>query len=881
MTAGRDFAQSKHRFAPAEVAISLGLFLLALLPRAYGLQRFVTADEAKWVYRSAQFLAALLKGDFAATSVNLTPAVTTTWLGSLGLTLYYRFHRATINAPFTDWLLSLPEFRVEMPLLIATRWPVVVFTSLGVVAIYLLARRLFGDSLAFIGAAFIALDPHTIALSRILGHDAPVTIFMVISLLLLLSAVKTGEGASLSRNGNENENLESKTIVLDKMLLASGVAAGLAFLSKAPGLFLIPFAALVLMGQAIGKSTHLYFWFKKFALWAIVAYLTFVAVWPAAWVDPLGRPQAVVENAFLSATDQDEADSEGYWLVPDPGPFYYLVNGAFKLSPLVLVGAGLLIIPIFTNQQSFRSTLGRTKNDTLANEPTRLTSHVSRLTSHASRFTYHLAAIAWLALFVLLFTIFMTLGDKRSPRYILPAFPPLALLAAFGWLWLYRVAGSRVAGDNSKTQEMTPTPAKSQIPNSKSQIPQYGFSILLTICALIILLPYAPYYFTYYNPLVGGAYTAPQWVKIGWGEGLDQVGRFLQRELRHSRVGTAYASTVAPFFQGDISGVTGSSLDYVVLYTKQVQSGEPSPTFIRYFEQLGPLFSVELNGIHYADLYPGPALQPALALTPGLDAAILPKPIGFRPHRPYGAIGRPLGVDVVWLADNPLPGDPSIVTLRPLSVFDSFDISHEGHEHGPLEEAPAGAPEILAQGEGYLTRRADNLVVSTHLLNLPDDLERGVYALLVDGRPLGEVEVRRFDAPDNLGRVKDVVFGEQIGLVGYHFQPADDNIEGTIAWQAQKPHLPDYTVFAQFLDAETNARLAGVDTRPVNGQWPTSRWVKDEVVVDRYQINLPPDVGPGFYKVIVGLYQPQTGQRLIRANGQDHWTLPFTVIRDE
>ena len=55
------------------------LFFLALIPRGLALQHFVTADEARWIYRSAQFLGALLRGDFAGTAVNLTPAVTTTW----------------------------------------------------------------------------------------------------------------------------------------------------------------------------------------------------------------------------------------------------------------------------------------------------------------------------------------------------------------------------------------------------------------------------------------------------------------------------------------------------------------------------------------------------------------------------------------------------------------------------------------------------------------------------------------------------------------------------------------------------------------------------------------------------------------------------------
>ena len=161
MTTTTTVVTAKHFTTPAEVAISLGLFLLAFIPRAYDLQRFVTADEAKWVYRSAQFLAAFLNGDLSATSVNLTPAVTTTWLGSLGLAAYYRLNQVVINLPLTDWLLSLPQFRVEMPVLVATRWPMVIFTSLGVVIIYWLARRLFNRTLAVLAAAFIALDPQS------------------------------------------------------------------------------------------------------------------------------------------------------------------------------------------------------------------------------------------------------------------------------------------------------------------------------------------------------------------------------------------------------------------------------------------------------------------------------------------------------------------------------------------------------------------------------------------------------------------------------------------------------------------------------------------------------------------------------------------------
>jgi 4-amino-4-deoxy-L-arabinose transferase-like glycosyltransferase len=830
-----------QRYRPfvTEVAISLGLFLLALWPRAYDLPRFVTADEAKWVYRSAQFLAAWLNGDYAATSVNLTPAVTTTWLGSLGLAFYYRVHQAAINLPFTGWLLSLPEFRAELSVLVATRWPMVIFTSLGVVVIYWLARRLFDPRLAVVGAAFIALDAHTISVSRILGHDAPVTVFMIVSILLLLLTVKrAGEHPfGYKQRGRGAEGISPSPPRPPAPLLLtmlSGIAASLACLSKAPAFFLIPFAGLVLATTALAGRFRWTQSIKLLLIWVVAAYLTFVVVWPAAWVEPVGRPWAVVENAFLSATDQKEAEAEGYWRVPDLGPVYYLVNGGFKLSPLVTIGVALAVISSFLKSQNTQ----QPPNNKAINNKFRHSLRSSLITRHAS-------PLLWLTLFTLLFILFMTLGGKRSPRYILPVFPPLAFIAAYGWLRLWQVVRSKVTSQRTMCYA----------PRTTHHASRFTLPPLLILAALVTLLPYTPYYFTYYNPLLGGPYTAPALVKIGWGEGLDQVGRFLQRELSGSRVGTAYASTIAPYFTGDISSVTGDQLDYIVLYRKQVQSGEPSPQFIRYFEQNTPIFSVTLNGIHYADVYSGPAPQLAFDVEAGTD---LSHPIGYRPLTPYGQIGRSLQVDVIWQVDESQPFAPPVVTLTLAA-----------------DESP-----VVAKAEGRLSPLGDNLAFSRHRLDLAGALARGTYTLWVNNQPLGQIELRLFDPPPTLGEIRNVVFDEQIGLIGYHFTPTEDYISLNVAWQAEQARLPDYTVFVQFLNAATEERVAGIDTQPLKGEWPTSRWVRNEVVVDEYFVAMPPGLPPGVYKMVVGLYRPETGRRLLRANGQDYWSLPFTFIRE-
>ena len=444
----------------------------------------------------------------------------------------------------------------------------------------------------------------------------------------------------------------------------------------------------------------------------------------------------------------------------------------------------------------------------------------------------------------------MTLGGKRSPRYLLPIFPALSLVAAWGWWNLFQLAVAHFTA---------PDPAA----RSNLKISRFTFHVLratplalwfhltLLFSALLILLPTAPYYFSYYNPLLGGPLTAPHLVKIGWGEGLDQVGRFLQREWPDSRVGTAYSSTVAPYFKGDLAGLDSDHLDLVVLYSKQVQAGNSPllPSVVRYYQQSGAIFSADLDNLHYADVYLGPAVQ----LVSGAGEM---SPLAYRPTTTYGHLGEPLEIDLLWPPQSP-PSEPVTVSLEP-----------------PTEVT--GQP---ATSSATPTRYSTELVVSRHTLTVPADWPRGNYPLQVAGRPVGQIELRNFQIPTGLSQPESVVFAEQITLAGYNFQLTEDYIRVSLAWRAEKNHLPDYTVFVQLLNSESGERLAGFDSPPQRGEWPTSRWVKGEVVVDEVLVAVPPGLEPGFLKLIVGLYRPDTGQRLTLPDGRDHWAIPWTLVR--
>jgi len=787
---------------------ALVLWVAALIPRILDLNVFATVDEAKWVYRSAQFLAALLQGDLAGTVVNLTPAVTTTWLGSLGLMLLRVLQGIDTNIPLLEWLRSQPEFRVEMNVLAAVRCPAALLGSLGVVALYLLARRLINHRVALVFGALLALDPQLIALSRLLGHDAPAGIFAGLSLLAFLVAWRKGE------------------VPYFRWMIASGALAGLAMLSKSPSFFLPPFVAATSVIRVISATggrpswpvvrDHLVGLFG----WGVSAWLVFVALWPAAWQQPVATPYAVIHNAFLSATRARETESlelgiSGSTLlpafddgsdgqVPELGILYYPMNGLFKLSPIATLGLVVWLV-IFSK---------------------------ALLQRHAR--TSHFVAVDYvewvLGAFVVLFTIFMTLGGKRSNRYLLPAWPALYLLAALG------------------ISHLLQTVFKLHV----VRIAKYGVAGGLVLLLILPVAATAPYYLTYYNPLVGGAHAARHVVKIGWGEGLDVAGRWLQSQpdTNALRVGCAYPSALTPFFRGRVSDVTAGQLDYIVLYIKQVQEGIPSPTWLRYYQAKEPLYEVQLAGIEYARIYAGPAMQPAMANEAGLDIGILPKPIFFRLGRPYLPIGESVEVEILWLADDTLPEMPTHLTLQPATDL--------------MAPPDARTGKIFADAEALLTRHPNGLIVSIHHLTVPTQLRRGSYGLLVDGRPLGIVEARQFRTPP-LDVPMDILFGEQVRLLGIISEEHVD-AEATLqlVWQAAPRAWADYTIFLQLLDAN-GERIAGIDAQP---PVHTSAWERGEVIVMTYapdeklSLPIPRNLPAGDYHLIVGLYHPLTYERL-------------------
>jgi hypothetical protein len=103
-------------------------------------------------------------------------------------------------------------------------------------------------------------------------------------------------------------------------------------------------------------------------------------------------------------------------------------------------------------------------------------------------------------------------------------------------------------------------------------------------------------------------------------------------------------------------------------------------------------------------------------------------------------------------------------------------------------------------------------------------------------------------------------FGESIFLDGY-----DLGEDLTLYWQAAGRPSADYTVFIQLWDEDE--QVAGFDGPPVGGDYPTSWWDAGEVIVDRHSLDLS-GLPSGDYRLLIGLYRLETGERLA-ASGPD------------
>ncbi len=828
--------------------IDIVLVPLIFIPRLLNLDVFLTPDEPLMLNHAREFMAGLTGGDFSRTLGIGWPGVTV----------------AGWSAPVVGLAST------ELGAYVAGRMVTAAITGLLLLMIYRLARLLLGRGPALIGVGLLALDPYSLAYSRLLHIAAPLALFMTLAGLAFLLWLRDTDR---------------------RWLLLTGLFTGLALLTKSTALLLGPMLGVAMLSWGIftGQGYHRAWWLRKIAnllIIAIVAVAVFFVFWPAMWTNPAQTISHTFQRLF---TDQQAGTGNLglFWFgrfVEDPGPLFYPVAFLLKSTPWLLAGLLLSLIQTFTD----------TLQPTTQNHQSPITNHQSPIPQ--SKIQNPKSKIVPLWFFALTYLIIMTIASKKSIRYMLPAFPTFYLLAGLAF---HQTAKTLRSWKPGIFLPFTPAPLPPCTPALVSKM-----TLPITLALIIFTYLYHPYYFTYYNPLLLGWRWAPQTLLVGWGEGLDGAARYLNNQPERS-VSAWYEHLFSVLYDGETQPVVPQenliTANRTVLYINQAQRDIPSPNIIHYFRaRRQPEHTVRLSGIDYAWVYPGPiagfrpdpAPQYPLGGKFGNEMSLL----GYDLLRRSGAshtlsvANSPNSPNSPDSPNSPnsqthiAGGDTLIATLywRVLTVppADRFVYLRLVDSRGRIW-TKADSPPVMGLWPPARWQ-PDMLIEDAHELPISPGTPPGAYRLEIGlydpdagqplaaaGQPLGqggglllgkvEVEWQSLSAQADLPYQTDTRLAPNARLTGYTLPPptavTGDLIPIRLAWREDQ-------TFSSFISEPFN-NLVKFEWRQ-NGQYlaeqldplplPIAQWGRGALALSQHDLIVPPALVSGRYELAVMLH---------------------------
>ena len=128
----------------------------------------------------------------------------------------------------------------------------------------------------------------------------------------------------------------------------------------------------------------------------------------------------------------------------------------------------------------------------------------------------------------------------------------------------------------------------------------------------------------------------------------------------------------------------------------------------------------------------------------------------------------------------------------------------------------------------------------------------------------------------------NVRFGDSISLRDVTLsaetvQPGD--VLGlTFDWTTAQPLTPRYKVFVQLLNGQGQL-VAQHDGEPGNNLKLTTTWQPGQFIPDAHGLIIPPDLAPGDYQLIAGLYDVDNPASWLPVGGADHLDLGISRSR--
>ncbi|MBN1121591.1 MAG: glycosyltransferase family 39 protein [Anaerolineae bacterium] len=538
------------------------IFIVTFLLNAW----YPISRPPQWLARAIRFEQAVEEADWPQTYQMYHPGYTTMAVGAVALEAYDH------AKPAFDALLDVaaPPYLTDYGCkMVVAVWGLALMIAALNTAIAAVMRRLGGWTFALVACGLLTFSPFVLSQSRSFHVDAPVAFLMILSGLLILLYAQSGKL---------------------RHLVASGLVAGFALLTKTPAVFLVPYTGLtlgvvLLMRLRAGWGDHpdkRLGWIVRETwiglvrpglLWFVIALLPFL-LWPA-FID---NPDYILNELYFNAAKHVAEPhlnprffaGQLYNETQHPGVLFYPVSLFYKASFVTFTGTLLSIIGY---------AIGR-----------------KRLRFPIRPVTYWL-----LVAFGVFYIIQMEIGAKQDPRYVLPALMIMAICAAAGLVALADLLKRAATGTDFS---VAATDRLSKMVYTAPLALAVGFQA-------ITLIPFAPDYGAHHNYLFGGNRTAIDMVEIGadQNEGILYIMNAIheQADLSTDSVGAESKSltSISQYYAGDYQMLEGDStldLDYYVFNTVNTQRKLRPDRWLAAWEAYGditPLLIVNFDGVEY------------------------------------------------------------------------------------------------------------------------------------------------------------------------------------------------------------------------------------------------------------------------------------------
>ncbi len=514
------------------------VFLLLWVPMAVPNPALHIDEVSNWLDRATGFREAMLAGDYAATVRTEHPGVTTMALGAVGLWL------RDVFAPESG-----PQ---QLPTMYAVRAPVILLNALVLTGAFLVLRRLVDGRVALLAAILWAASPILRWYMRLLHIDGMSTTLMFLAFLLQLLALRVHIPTTES---------ETPAPVRWGLLVLAGFVGGLAGLTRFTAVYLVGMiGVLVLLNWAAYRRRVTVRAFLRgiaapVLVFTAVLVVTWVALYPGMWADPAEVYIETVHGLENATSPHEEGNYYMGAPVDAPGADFYLWALLIRLTPFTVLGVALAVVAAFAG---------------------------------GVRPQWRLWAAV--LVYIAVYTLVMSVQAKKFDRYVLPVFPALHLMAAFGWVWLVGVLAPRLG-----------TLANARVAWAAGIALLVGYGLW-----------FYPDDYAYTNPMVGADRAAHVLLIAPGGEGMDKVATALEavsgaEDGTGQYVYTRYGDNLVYNLPGaNIVRLQRMQVDvlgnaYYIVRTISYRQRDQWTAPV--FDSAEPLHTVWIHGIRYADIY--------------------------------------------------------------------------------------------------------------------------------------------------------------------------------------------------------------------------------------------------------------------------------------